>query len=278
MTPVAGPAGAADDGPMTVLSRRSSTADLVRGTAVVVLAVVQIVVSGLAAGGALGDPVVAVAREYATPLLAAGWAFGIWAVVYAGFLAYAIHQLRAGQRRRAVHRDTGWWIAASAVLNPAWVLAFSARLMPLAELLIIGLLGCLAVVFARVSRVPAEGVVERVVFRGTIAVYAGWVSMATVLGTAATGVWIGLPGEGALAAVAAILVLLAAAAITASVVTSATGVAGYAAAVLWALAGIALNGPPVPVVVAAAVAVVIVLAAVARRVGTAGNPARAAWG
>ena len=66
--------------------------------------------------------------------------------------------------------------------------------MLLAELLIIALLVVLAVVFGRLSREPAADVTERVAFRGPIALYTGWVSVAMVLGTAATGVWAGLPG------------------------------------------------------------------------------------
>jgi hypothetical protein len=55
-------------------------------------------------------------------------------------------------------------------------------------------------------------------------------------------------------------------------------VVGYAAAAVWALAGIALNDPPPAVVVTGAIAIVVVLAATARRITTAGNPQRAAWG
>ena len=136
----------------------------------------------------------------------------------------------------------------------------------------------LAVTFGRLSREPAADVVERVAFRGPIALYTGWVSLAVVLGTAATGVSIGLPGSGALSTVAAVVVLLAVTAIVAWVVLSGTAVIGYTAAVVWALVGVALNDPPAAVVVAGAVAVVVVLAATARRLTTAGNPPRAAWG
>jgi benzodiazapine receptor len=263
---------------MTVTSQRATLADLVRSAVVALLAVVQIVVAGFGGSGATGASIGAVARDYATPLLAAGWTFAIWAPIYVGFLAYAGYQLLPSQRSRAVHRQTGWWLAASAVLNPAWVLAFGARALPLAELLIVALLICLAVVFGRLSRIPASGVLERVVMRGPIALYTGWVSLATVLATAATGVWLGLPGDGALAAIAAVVVLLAASAIVSWVVLSGTAVVGYAAAAVWALAGIALNDPPPAVVVTGAVAIVVVLAATARRITTAGNPQRAAWG
>lgn len=277
-TGVAARSGWVDDVPMTVLSQRSTLADVVRSAVVAVLAVVQIVVSGLGGSGASGEPIGVVANSYDTPLLPTGWTFAIWVPIYAGFLAYAVYQALPGQRGREVHRRTGWWLAASAVLNPAWILAFSARWVPLAELFLVALLVALAVVFGRLSRLPAADVTEQVVLRVPVSLYVGWVSLAMVLGTAATGVWAGLPGDTALAAVAAVVVLLAVAAVAAGVVLAGTAVVGYAAAVVWALAGIAANDPPGAVVVAGATAIVIVLAATARRLTTAGNPRRAAWG
>jgi hypothetical protein len=263
---------------MTVISPRSARVDLVRSSVVAVLAVVQIVVAGLAGSGVVGEPVGAVADDYRTPLLAAGWAFTIWAPIYVGFLAYAVYQALPAQRGREIHRRTGWWMAASAVFNPLWILAFGGRVVPVAELLIIALLVALATVFGRLSHEPAADVRERVLFRGPVALYTGWVSLATVLGTAATGVWAGLPGQDALAAIAAVVVLLAAAAIVAWVVLAGTAVVAYAAATVWALVGIALNDPPPAVVVTGAVSIVIVLAATARRIATTGNRTRAAWG
>jgi translocator protein len=266
------PSGA-DNGVMTVLSPRSTRADLARNVLVALLAIVQVVVSTLA-----GDSIGEVAREHATPLLAAGWAFALWLPIYAGFLGYAVFQALPGQRARQVHRDTGWWLAASGVFNAGWVLAFGAGRLLLAEVLLIGLLVSLAVAFGRFSRVPAEGVAERVLVRGTVALYTGWVSLATALGTAATGVWVGLPGTGALAAIAAVVVLLAVTAVVSWAVLSGTAVVPFAAAAVWAVVGVALNDPPAAVVVAGAVAIVLVIASTARRIITAGFPTRAAWG
>jgi benzodiazapine receptor len=265
--------GARDNGVMTVLSPGPTRTDLVRNVLVALLAVAQIVVATTA-----GDAIGTVAREYATPLLASGWAFAIWTLIYAGFLGYAVFQALPAQRARQVHRSTGWWMAASAVFNIGWVLAFGARWLPLAELMIIGLLVSVALVFGRYSRTPAESTGERVVARGTVALYAGWVSMATPQGTAATGVWIGLPGTGALATIAAVVVLLAVTAIVSWAVISGTAVVPFALAAAWAIVGIALNDPPSAVVIAAAFAIVVVLAATARRISTAGYPVRAAWG
>jgi hypothetical protein len=263
---------------MTVTSQRSVLRDRLRSAAVALLAVVQVVVAALAGSGAIGEPIGVVAKDYGTPLLAASWAFVIWAPIYVGFLGYALYQLLPGQRGREIHRRTGWWLATSAVFNAGWILAFGARAILLAELLIVALMVVLAVTFGRLTREPAADVVERVAFRGPIALYTGWVSLAVALGTAATGVAVGLPGNSALSTVAAMVVLLAVTAIVAWVVLSGTAVVGYAAAVVWALAGVALNDPPAGVVVAGAVAIVVVLASTARRLTTAGNPRRAAWG
>jgi hypothetical protein len=104
------------------------------------------------------------------------------------------------------------------------------------------------------------------------------VSVATVLGTAATGVWAGLPGDGGLADFAAIVVLAAVAAILAWVVLSGTAVVGYAAATVWALAGIVGNDPGPAVTAAVVVVIVVVLTATARRVSAARDPWRAAFG
>lgn len=270
--------GRVDDVPMTVTSQRSALIDGVRSGLVALLAVLQVVVSMLAATGALEEPIGVVAREYRTPLLATDWAFFIWGPIYLGFLVYAGYQLLPRQRARDIHRRTGWWLAASAIANATWILAFAGRSLLLAELMIVTLLVCLATCFGRLSREPAADVVERIAYRGPIALYTGWVSVAVVLGTAATGVWAGLPGDNALSTVAAVVVLLAVTAVVAWVVLAGTAVIGYAAAVVWALVGIALNDPPPAVVVAGAIAIVVVLSATARRLTTAGNPPRAAWG
>lgn len=202
----------------------------------------------------------------------------IWAPIYAGFLAYAVYGLAPSQRRRAVHRRSGWLLAATAALNALWILAFGARHLVLAEIVTVALLVCLATVFGRLSHDPASGPVERVLFRLPIAVYTGWVSIVTVLGAAAAGVAVGLPGDGVLAEALAVTALVATAAVAAWVVSTGTAVAGFAAAVVWALAGVATNDRPPAVVVAAALAAVLVVAVTTRRIGRSVQPARLAWG
>lgn len=263
---------------MTVLSHRVALADLGRGVVVAVAAVVQAVVLAIAGFKAAGERLADVMAALPTPLMVSRWAYVIWVPIALGFLCYAAYQLRSGQRHRRVHRRTGWWLAVAALCDAGWVLALGGRAVLLAELLLIALLVVLAVAFGRLSREPAEGRVERIVFRAPVALATGWVSIMIVAATAFSGAWAGLPDDDAIAVVAAVVVLLALAGIVGWVVLAGTAVVGYAAAVVWTLAGIAAGDPPAAVVIASAVVMVIVLASTARRVATAGSRTRAAWG
>ncbi|MGI5131690.1 hypothetical protein ACQEVB_33145 [Pseudonocardia sp. CA-107938] len=263
---------------MTVTSPRSIRLDQARIALVVVLGIAQVAVGAAGANGGLGTRIGEVALAHPTPLLAASWAFDIWIPIYVGFLAYAGYQCFPRQRHRDLHRRTGWWLAFSAVCNLGWTWAWTAGLVPLAELMLIGLLVSLALVFGRLSREPATSTPERFAFRAPVAVYTGWVSIAIVMGTAATGVWIGLPGATAIASVAAVIVLVAVATVVSWAILNGTAVVGYAAAVVWALVAIVLNGPPMSVAVAVVVVVAGVLAAAVRRLASSADRTRAAFG
>ena len=259
---------------MTVLTPHPTAADLVRGAVVALLAIVQVLVSALGGSG-IGE----IARSYDTPLLAAGWAFSIWGLIYLGFLAAAGFALLPAQRGREIHRRVGWWLAASAVLNPLWILAFSHRAVIIAELVLIALVVVLSVTYSRLARETAQGWTERLAFRLPVAIYLGWSSVALVLGLMTAGVAVGLPADGgALPQTAAILLLVVLTAIVLSVIGSSAGFAGFAAAVVWAYAGVAANDRPIAVTVVAVVAAVLVAVQAARRIHRSVQPARLALG
>lgn len=259
--------------PMTVLTPRPTTADLVRGAVVAVLAIVQVLVSALAGSG-IGE----VARSYDTPLLAAGWAFSIWGVIYLGFLVQAGFALLPWQRGREIQRRVGWWLAASAVLNPLWIVAFSARAALVAQVVLVALVVVLGVAFSRLSREPARGRAEQLALRLPVALYLGWSSVALVLGLMTAGVAVGLPGEGVLAQVAAIVLLVILTAVVLSVAGAAAGIGGFAVAVVWGLAGVAANDRPIAVTVVAVVGAVAVAAQAVRRIRRSVQPGRIALG
>ncbi|MEJ2859973.1 hypothetical protein [Actinomycetospora flava] len=258
---------------MTSVITGATVADRVRAGALLAGALLQVVAGGLGGSGAFGLSVGVVARENTTVVMPVPAAFSIWGLVYAGLLVLAVRGVLPGQPERAVHRATGWWLVASTLLNAGWILAFSAQAVVLAQVIIVALLVVLAVALARLTRLPAAGAADRLMLHGPVALYAGWVSVATVVGAATTGTFLGAPGD---LAVLGALVLLVTGAIASGVVARGAGAVPYAASVVWALGAIVAMGPPVAVVVAALVALLAVLAVAARRVLTAPPGARVA--
>lgn len=258
---------------MTVLTPRPTVADLVRGVVVAVLAILQVVVS------ATGAPSIgAVAADYATPIDAAGWAFSIWGVIYLGVLVYAGYALLPGQRAREVHRRIGWWVAASAVLNPLWILTFTQRWVVTAQVLLVALVVVLGVVYGRLSRTVADGWADRLAMRLPLAIYLGWVSAAVTIALMVAGVSVGLPATGALPQVAGILLLVVLTALVLSVIGSTAGFAGFAGALCWALVAIAVNDRPVAVALVAVVAAGLIAVQAVRRTARSVQPVRLALG
>ncbi|MDL5158561.1 hypothetical protein [Actinomycetospora termitidis] len=242
----------------------TKTSDVVRSSAVLVTAVAQFIVGSIGGSGAFGTPIGEVSAAFETPIVPAGGAFAIWGLIYLGVLVLAVFQALPSQRARPEHRATGWWLVGAAVANMAWILLFSQVLPGVAEIAIIALLVCLAVVLARLNSFPTTGAGLWLV-HVPVAFYAGWVSVATVVGTAATGVWAGLPGTGGVATVLGVVMLVVTGLIAAAVATAGPAPVAFALSVLWALGGIVVAGRPGAVVVAAVVAAVIVVAAVVRR-------------
>lgn len=250
----------------TSVRSRVTVADRVRAGALLLGALVQVVAGGLGGSGAFGLSVGQVAQENTTVVMPVPAAFSIWGVIYAALLVLAVRGVLPGQPERPVQRATGWWLVASAVLNAGWILAFSAQAVLLAQAVIVALLVVLAVALARLTAHPADGAADRWMLHGPVALYAGWVSVATVVGAATTGTFLGAPGTGGVATVLGALVLLVTGAIAAAVVARTAGALPYAASVVWALGAIVVMGPPLAVTVAALVALVAVVAVAARRV------------
>ncbi|OLF15876.1 tryptophan-rich sensory protein [Actinophytocola xanthii] len=236
--------------------------DMGRAAAVVGAAALQVAAGAVGGPGLVGEPVGEVANAYPTLLLPGGGAFAIWSLIYVLFAALAVRQAFPSQRHRTVHRRTGWWLAAAGLLNAAWIALFTQRLVGAAQVVIVALLACLVVAALRLRREPAEDWADRLLLHLPVAIYTGWVAVATVAGAATTSAFLGA-APSAPVAVAAVLLTGAAAAFAALRLPA---VLGFAAAVCWALGWIAVATPDTAVRVAALVAVgVVVVGAVVRR-------------
>lgn len=160
------------------------------------------------------------------PVQPAGWAFAIWGVIYLWLLAHAGFGLFA----RATAPD---WQAMRAPL--ALSLAVGATWLPIAQvsplaatvLIFVMLLGALTAM----ARAP---MLDHWLARGPVALYAGWLTVASFVGLGLV-----LAGYGLAAPVtAAMICLVLAAALAVFMLSMLRNIAEYGIAVVWALAGV----------------------------------------
>lgn len=257
----------------------------------VTVAEVACVLGTLVGVGVLGTEVSAVSggalAADSTLVAPAGPAFSIWSVIYAGLAAYTVWQWLPGQAASERHRRIGWWVAASMVLNAAWLLVVQQGWIWGSVAVIAALLATLVEIGRRLTATPSGGLVDTVVTDGTLGLYLGWVAVATGANVAAALVEAGTDPTGVLGYVVALVVL---AAVTLGGVVLAQRLGGrvtVAGATAWGLAWLAqgrLADSPasVLVAVAAVVAALVVLAAAVRvrlgggraaRSGRTGSPA-----
>src|SRR5688500_19636210 len=98
------------------------TSDRSRAVLVAVMAVAQVLsspVTSLTMGPDADQRPISDANL--SPVTPAGWAFAIWAVIYAGSLVVAVYQLLPSQLPRRVQRKTGWWLLGAFTASTVWV-------------------------------------------------------------------------------------------------------------------------------------------------------------
>ncbi|MBF4601829.1 tryptophan-rich sensory protein [Frigoribacterium sp. VKM Ac-1396] len=247
----------------------ATSRDVVRQIVVVVTAVLAIVLaavgSGAFGGVSVADAAGGALSATATTVAPATTAFGIWSVIYLGLVAYAIYQALPGQRAVTRHRRLGYWVAASLLLNAAWLFAaVQLGSVWLGAVVIVALLLVLARIFVILFHTASSGWVDAVVTDGTLGLYLGWVSVATVANVAAGLVDAGFDGFGFAAGFWSSVVLGVAALVGVVLAFAGRGRIAPALSLSWGLAWIAvgrLTGEPENVVagVAAIVAAVFVL-------------------
>lgn len=224
-----------------------------------------------AAGGALSAD--------ATYLAPASQAFSIWSVIYTGLGLYTLYQWFPSQRTSDRQRSLGWLVAASLVLNAAWILTVQAGAVVLSVVVIVLLLAVLALCFRRFANSRSGRWPEWIAVDGTLGLYLGWVCVATAANTASALTSAGFRGFGIAPEIWAYGVLAVAAAVGVALAAAGRGRLAPAASLAWGLAWIAvsrlsgsLESTPTAVASAAA-AVIVVLATLAFRFRQGGRAA-----
>jgi hypothetical protein len=242
--------------------------DIIRQITVAASAVIAIVGSFVGSGAAGGTPIQdaaggALAAD-ATLIAPATPAFSIWAVIYLGLMAYAVWQFLPGQSSAERQRRLGYWVAASLILNAAWILSIQYDLLGLSVPIIVILLAVLLRIFIELSSSAPSSRLDALLTDGSLGLYLGWVAIATGANITAWLVAIGFTGFGIAPEIWALVVIAAAAAAGVALAVYGHGRIAPALSLSWGLAWVAvgrLAGEPASTItgVAAIVAVVVVL-------------------
>ena len=252
---------------------------------VLLAAIAMPVVAWFDNSGAFGPDNGTMSDRYPTLLVAAGYAFAIWGLIFLLDLAYAAWQLTGTRRTDDTVARLAPWAAAGFALTAAWMPLFSmARFWP-CLLVIFGATFCLvrcAMILSR-DRTPQEG--QWMWAWLPLSLHAGWLSLATFLNLAQVIVAYELastthqlPWSLALFALAALMLLV--------VNLRMRGNIDYVIAALWALVAVfvkqwdsGMAGARTAACVAIAIAVLLVLQTLVLRRrypgGLLPNPARA---
>ncbi|MET4638085.1 tryptophan-rich sensory protein [Mycetocola sp. 2940] len=249
--------------------------DRLRQIVVLVSAVVAIVGAFIGSGAAGGTPIAEASggalSADATPVAPAGPAFAIWSVIYAGLVAYAIWQLLPAQARAERHRRLGYPIALSLILNAAWILSVQFDLLWASVPIIVILLIVLTWAFRLTLATRPSNVVDAIVTDGTVGLYFGWVTIATVANVAAVLTAAGFRGLGLSPDLWGVLLIAVAGVIGVGLALYGRGRLAPAASLCWGIGWVAfgrLTGDlisiPTAITAIGAVAVILLVTIAAR--------------
>ena len=204
---------------------------------VLLLSLSMPVVAWLSQRGALGPDNAAISNQYPTLLVAAGYAFAIWGLIFALDIAHGAWQATGKRRHDATLARIAPATAAGFALTAVWMPLFAMGYFWLCLIVIFAALGCLAHA-ARVLSVdatPQPG--QRLWAWLPLSLHAGWLSLAAFLNLAQVivayrllSIDTQLPWSLALFAIAAAVLLVLNARMR--------GNLAYTAAALWGLAAV----------------------------------------
>lgn len=230
---------------------------------VLLFALLMPAVAWLSNTGTFGPDNGTVSNQYPTLLVAAGYAFAIWGLIFLLDLVFAVQQLRARDAAGSGLDRARLPAALGFALTAAWMPVFSQQLFWLALAIIWGALASMVVAALRIARDPAPAAGQGWWAAFPIALHAGWLSLAAFLNTAQVIVAYRLLPTDAMLGWSLVLFALAAALLLA-VNQRLRGSAGYTLAGLWGLAGVymkqstsALAGADTAAWVAVAIAIVL---------------------
>jgi hypothetical protein len=127
-----------------------------------------------------------VSAKYPTLFTPAGYAFSIWGIIYLSFVAYSIFQLLPSQRKYLIYDRLAIPLIITSVLSICWLFSFSYELLLLSVSIIVLMLVTAILLLVRSKEGVLQGNISKRISI-PFALYAGWLSVATI---ANTSVWL----------------------------------------------------------------------------------------
>ena len=154
---------------------------------VVLLALAMPVVSWMSQAGWFGSDIGSVSNREPSLIVAAGYAFSIWGLIFALSIGYAIWQAMPARRGDMLTARLAWPAALVFALTSAWMIVFPNEIFWLALLVIWASLATLLWIVWQLAAPPRplRGV-EVLLVHGTFVIFCAWVALASFLNIAQT--------------------------------------------------------------------------------------------
>ncbi|AFY92412.1 hypothetical protein [Chamaesiphon minutus] len=181
-------------------------------------------------------------------IIPANYAFAIWGLIYIGLIAFGIYQLQPSQRENPRLQHSGYLLAIACIAQCAWIYLFLARLFPLSNLAMLGILIPLMVMYQRLEigreRVSRQ---ERWFIHLPISIYLGWISVATIVNVAIGLYSLNWDGWGIAPSVWTV-VMMTIVGVIAAVVSLQRHDTAYVLVIVWALVAISIRQANTPLI------------------------------
>jgi len=204
-----------------------------------------------------------ISARYDNLLTPAGYAFGIWGLIYIGLLIFAFYQLWDIFRKN-INTDfvlqIGWWFIIANLANAAWVVAFTNDQIGLSVLLMLIIFFALFKIVFNINMERWDAPVPIIAFIWwPISLYFGWINVALISNISAYLTSLGWDGAPLNETLWAIIILLLASVVFIAMVWT-RNMREYANVGVWGIVAIAVKNwenEPAVAWVALAVSVVI---------------------
>lgn len=228
---------------------KDTTRQVVNLLSVILALTVNIIASVLPLNGQNTGEISDRFKVYFVP---AGYVFAIWGVIYLGWIAFTIFQLRPSQKEYPRLRRLGYLFALSNVANAAWLFCWHYNLFALSVFVMLTLLALLIAGYLRLDvNLSSVGLAEYWSLDVLFSVYLGWITVATVANITDWLYFVNWDGFGISAPAWAVLMLVIAS-LLGFAMALARRDAGYLLVLVWAFAGIAVKQTSAPLVVLSA--------------------------